>query len=538
VNLWRLIMDSIGASGAIERRRLLPKVYFLRFLCGAFVFFSHLPVRGQTNQIVHNAFNLLDAVRATLAADPVIKLEEKNVQLSRGILQQASGQFDTTLRAAVERSRDYQAFLVPGTPSVFTRFRQDDTAYRISADKQLRSGILVSPGIEFDRLADNTGQDTLNRGSLNFLIQVPLARGLGAKATAGAERAARSDLEASKLNLQHTLSLRIYNTTVAYWNYVASARRLAIIQDSEKRAEKLVEQIQALVKADEQPRSELDQLIANLANSTASRLSAQQALIEARNQMGISIGTPFAEISKLALPSGQLPEYKADLLPPNIDVQKLSAIALTHRQDVAAAAKTRESAAALLAVAKNGLKPRVDLTLKGGYAGAEGGSRSAQFFTPFGENIQGANGFAGLSFEFPPANNSARGMYVQREAIYDSSVIRANELTRTIQADVYVGLERLRSGAQQLGKSLQATELYGKAVVNEKIKLSLSTATIIDVLSLEDRLTAASLNYISAQNDYSIAVVSLRFLTGTIFTETNDVQSLSLESLTTIPGFE
>jgi outer membrane protein TolC len=66
----------------------------------------------------------------------------------------------------------------------------------------------------------------------------------------------------------------------------------------------------------------------------------------------------------------------------------------------------------------------------------------------------------------------------------------------------------------------------------------LSTATIIDVLSLEDRLTAASLNYISAQNDYSIAVVSLRFLTGTIFTETNDVQSLSLESLTTIPGFE
>ncbi|MDB6036610.1 MAG: outer rane efflux protein [Verrucomicrobiales bacterium] len=531
-------MGSLATLFIPERQDPVRHAPFLIFLCSVILLFSPAPVRAQTNANIASQFNLLDAVRATLTSDPVIKLEEKNVKLSRGILQQASGQFDTTLRAAVERSRDYQAFLAPGTPNVFTRFRQDDTAYRVSADKQLRSGILLSPGIEFDRLADNTGQDTLNRGSLNFLIQVPLARGLGAKATAAAERAARLDWEASNLNLRHTLSLRVFNTTVAYWNYVAASQRLKIIGDSEKRAERLVAQVQALVKADEQPEAELDQLIANFANTTASRLSAEQALMEARNQLGISIGTPFAEIFKIALPSDRLPEYKADLLPPETDVQKLCSLALTHRQDIAAAAKSQQSAAALVTAAKNGLKPRVDLTLKGGYAGAEGGSRSSQFFTPFGENIQGANGFAGLSFEFPPANNSARGIYAQREAIYESSVIRTQELTRSTQADVYVGLERLRSGAQQLGKSLQATQLYDKAVVNEKVKLSLSTATIIDVLTLEDRLTAASLNYISAQNDYSTAVVRLRFLTGTILTETNNVQSLNLESLTTIPKFE
>jgi outer membrane protein TolC len=484
------------------------------------------------------SLNLLDAVRATLVSDPVIKLEEKNVKLSRGGLQQASGQFDTTLRAGLEQSHDTQPLVLPGTPDAFARFSQDQTIYRVSADKQLRSGIVLSPGVDFNRFEDNSGQETLNRGSVNFQILVPLARGLGVKVTGAAERAARFNWEASKLNLRHTLSLRVYNTTVAYWNYVTASQRLKIIQEAEKRAEKLVDQIQALVKADEQARSDLDQLIANLANSTALRLSGEQALTEAQNRLGISIGSALPEISKLPLPSDTLPEYRPDLLPENLDVQKLCAAALIRRQDIAAAAKTQDASAALLAAAKNGLKPRVDLTLRGGYGGAEGGTRTAQFFTPFGQNIEGANGFAGLSFEFPPANNAARGILTQQEALYEAAVIRTEELKRSIQADVYVGLERLRSGAQQLGKSREATELYGKAVVNEKIKLSLSTATIIDVLTLEDRLTAASLNYVSAQNDYATAVAGLRFLTGTLLEGENDSRSITMKELTTVPNLQ
>ena len=531
-------MDRIESFFLIDRQKRVPKILLTLLLFTDLFFCPFSTGRAQTNTMPPPRLNLLAAIRTTLASDPVVKLEEQSVKALGGNLQAASGQFDTTLKASLEENIDNRAIVLPGTPNAFSRLRQDQTTYRVSADKQLRSGILLSPGMEFTRFGDNTGQETLNRGSVNFLIQVPLARGFGRKATGAAERAARLDWEASKLNLRHTLSQRVLNTTIAYWNYAAAAERLRIVQEAENRARRLVEQIQALVKADEQSPSELDKLSANLANSTALRLSGEQALLEARNQLGIAMGIPFASIPQIPLPADLLPEFKPELLPQDIDVQKLSASALIHRKDIAAATKSQEAAAALLAGAKNGLKPGVDLTLKAGYAGAEGGVKTAQFFTPFGENIQGANGFAALSFDFPPANNTARGIYRQREAVYESSIIRAAELARSVQADVYVGLERLRTGAQQLNQSKLATDLYDKAVVNEKTKLSLSTATIIDVLSLEDRLTAASLNYVSAQRDYAGAIVDLRFLTGTLLQGEKDAESLSLEGLTTIPKVE
>ncbi len=481
---------------------------------------------------------LLEAVRITLTNDPVISIQNREIAASRGRLLTSQGQFDSTFAASISRNLENRPVLLDTTPNAFTRLRVDETDYRVSVNKLLHSGVLVSPGVEMRQTDDNFSQsDALDQASVNLLVQIPLLRGFGEKTVGAAERAARLDLEAARLTLQHTLSQRILNTTVAYWGYVAAAQRLEVIRETEGRAQRLVSQVQALIQADEMPKTELDKLSANLANATAFRLSSEQAIIEARQQLGTAMGIPFEQMKQIPPPQNDLPQTSN--APPVLDnapPEGWIGPALQNRADLSAAEKSRQVEETLLVAARNGLLPRVDVTLKGGYGGADTGSEFRHYFTGFSDHIEGFNGFAMLSFEFPPANRAARGLVVQREAALEQSQIRADELARQIRSEVFVAWNRLRIVLQELQKSEESKRLYETALANEKTKLNLGMATILDALTLEDRLTSAALNYLDARYRYATAIANLRFQTGTFFSGTNGLQRISLPSLITMPA--
>jgi outer membrane protein TolC len=145
------------------------------------------------------------------------------------------------------------------------------------------------------------------------------------------------------------------------------------------------------------------------------------------------------------------------------------------------------------------------------------------------------NALGVLSFDFPPANNVARGQLLQTESASRQAAIRADELARQIRAGILVSMDRLRNGSLQLKKAEEANRLYQTSVVNEKTKLSLGMATVLDVLQLEDRLTAASLGYLGARTSYAIALAQLRFDTGTLVATEAERGTIDLRSLTTVP---
>ena len=77
---------------------------------------------------------LLQVVRDTLSADPVLAIEQRNVRASEGRLQTASGDFDTKLVASASRSIDSTAVSSSTAPAVFSRLTRSTTDYRASAD--------------------------------------------------------------------------------------------------------------------------------------------------------------------------------------------------------------------------------------------------------------------------------------------------------------------------------------------------------------------------------------------------------------------
>lgn len=483
--------------------------------------------------------SLLDAVSMTLVGQPAILLQKQQVELGKGVLQSTHGQFDATLGA--NAFREYanaplteQQRRITGRSTAET----DSTNMSVSLDKQFRSGIIVSPNLLLSRIEDlSLGAGTLNQASLNFTVVIPLLKGRGKEATAANEMAAEANLEAGILDLSQTISTSVFNTAVAYWSYVEAGQRLDILRDTESRADRLVEDVKKLIEADERPASDIDHLNANLADKTAARVQAEQTLYEARQGLGLAMGLPFDKITCLPRAADPSVEAPIEELPPKtLSLSVLMETAHRHRADLLASNKREESAKILQVAARNNVLPQLDLNLNVGYKGLDQGSDPTEFYTSLPGESGGINASVNLSYRFPIGNNAARGLLKQQESLYRQTLIRTSDLERTILSNIGVVMEALRNSITELRKVRESVAHYRKAVENENIKLRLGMSTILEVVTLEDRLSDALLAETANRRSYADAVVGLRFQTGTLLTVEGDNYSVGMEQLTHIPS--
>lgn len=487
------------------------------------------PAAPQTNRL-----GLLETVRQTLSLDPNIHLQQREVEASRGRALEASGAFDIRLTSQLDRSLERQGIRVSALD--FTHQVAHLTSYRAGVSKLLRTGVEVTPSLKIIQ-RDERGAliPPENQSEVSFQIRVPLARGFGSKVTTAQERASKIILEVSRLDLRHIVATRVLQTVRAYWAYLSATRRLEILTLSEQRAQELLDKTQALVDANEVPAAELLQLKANLADKTANRIAGQQTLIEARHQLGIAIGIPLERMTVLPSPGDEFPSAAAPPVRDEDSSERFIGEALARRSDLASVRLREDAERIRLLAARNRLKPQIDLIVRGGYAGINAGSRTRDYLSVLGENVEGMTVFGGLSFDFPPANREARGQFLQQEALWQQQGILLADLQRKIQSGVIVAMQQLRHRAEELKKSEEAIAQYMTAVQNEQAKRQLGLATLINVLEMEDRLIGASLGNLSAQEQFAIGLAQLRFETGTLVTGEEPGEVITLQQLITVP---
>ena len=319
----------------------------------------------------------------------------------------------------------------------------------------------------------------------------------------------------------------------AYWSYLAAWQTLDAYRETEDRARRLVEETQLLVAADEMPAADLMQLEANLASKTTQRIAAEQLLFQAEQLLGLTMGLPFDQMANLGAPIDPFPQAEEAWLAFLENQEAYLALAHQQRADLSAAQTREQSTRLLLNGARNDLRPRLDLSMNVGYAGAAAGTAFNQFFTPLGTHVGGANVGISLSYTAPFSNRAAEGRALQRASAHQQQITAREDLDRTIRSGVVVALKALERSIYELRASEAAITLYTTAIENERKKLQMSLATLIDVLTVEDRLAQARLSYINAQQRYATALVQLRFETGTLV-QVGDA-SFDLDRLTTLP---
>lgn len=160
---------------------------------------------------------------------PEIQISAKQVEISQGALQQASGQFASTVVLSADRGSSNTPLNPLGSQSYAgaSQLTTNTTTYKVALNNPLRNGIVLVPSISatstFGTANDLNNLPWQNQGNVNFSIIVPLRKGSG-PAAAAAELAASLQLQASNKDLRFTISQSVLNTVTAYWNLVAASK--------------------------------------------------------------------------------------------------------------------------------------------------------------------------------------------------------------------------------------------------------------------------------------------------------------------------
>jgi outer membrane protein TolC len=235
------------------------------------------------------------------------------------------------------------------------------------------------------------------------------------------------------------------------------------------------------------------------------------------------MGLDRAAIAALPLPADGFPGLSSAAAPSAAEEDRFVAAALERRADLLAARERRTAAEILRRAGDNSLRPQLDLVVKPSYTGLVEGNDPGSFFSPLYLNVPGASASFGLNVSWPTNNSLARGQLAQLEASREQSALIEELVARQVSADVPVALDAVARLAQQLERATEAVRLFERAVVNEEKKLRAGTSTLIDVITQRDRLTSARQSEVSAHLSLAVALLRLRFETGTLLPETGGV---------------
>jgi outer membrane protein len=510
-------------------------------MCRLAPFLLPLALFAQSNAPPEGSLSLAEAIESTLREHPLLHVQEQQVQYNRGAVLHAQSQFDRVVTAGGSQSRTYLPLssvetTVYGPISALTNLTSVDA----EATQQFRNGITAGPMLTVTRTTDNVFTfSQQNQSHLDFQVNIPLLRGRGRDVVTAQEVSSNIEVEASLLDLNQMISDLLFNTATSYWSAVAARRSLDVYREAETRAKLLLDTAQALIEADKIARSDASEAQANLADRTASRIGAEEQLLEARQQLAVAMGLGAENMitgreATDPLPVGAVP-VGAAVLPPPENVQAAISEALTKRADYLAAKKRQTEADVLTVAAKNQLKPQVDLQFSTGYSGVKDGTRPDQYLLSTVNGVQGIDLSGGVRYQFPLQNRAAQGGLVQARSAALQAAYRTQDSARNIASAVIVAESSVRSAALQLGKVNDSVALFRTSLDNEREKYRLGVGSLVDVLTVEDRLTDVLVQQVQAELGYAVAVARLRSSTGTIVEPDKAVQRVDPAIFLTLP---
>jgi len=472
---------------------------------------------------------IVEAVRMMLEHDPNLAVQEARLRGARGFLLSTRGSFDPVLSSSVTETETARPLTETSSES------ESLLSNAVGLTKRFRTGLSIQPQMELLRSREDVaGSEALNVGTFAFTVRQPLLRGRGREATAAPELSAEREVAASGLDLRQATSERVLAVASQYWVTRAAVLNLAILQETEDRARELFETSRKLIEADVLPAAELVQVEANLAAKESVRIAGEGALFSARMDLGREIGLERDRIAELPLPTDPFPELSPEAVPDAGDGDRLVAVALERRSDRAAALERRQGAEILFRATENALKPQVDLIFTPSYSGLVTGTSAQQFVSPLFRNVPGLSSSLSLSLSWPMANSQARGEQAQIRAILEESAFFQELVERQIGAEVPAAADAVARLTQQLRRATDAVRLFERAVQNEERKLRAGTSTLIDLITQRDRLTSARQAEVVAHRDLALALVRLRFETGTLVPE-GEPAAITYPQLTSLP---
>jgi outer membrane protein len=486
------------------------------------------------------SITLTDAIARALARNTDIRIEREAVSAAEAREAGALGNYDLRLKvdASDRHHRDPITTLFSGAPPGEVAPSNNDFSSSASLTRLFKTGATASASASVNRdVSDSlfTLFAPAYLTSLGVQVRQPLFRNRETDSARTQLRITALDRQKSNATLQQQVQDAVSAVEKAYWALVAARREVEVRQSSIALAEQQRTDTQTRIDARSAAALDIAQPTAEVERRRGDFFAAQENAIRAERTLKfLMTDDPADPIWSQTL----TPADPVDIQATPVDVQRALTDATTHRPELAALAADISTTEAQTALAKDALRPQVDIVASytsRGLAGAHNpntiafpgvpsffpdvlsGGLATSYHTLIDTRFQDAS--IGISVDVPLGRRSARGDLGAAQAQQRQASLRLSQARDRIAMDVLNAVTALETAAGRIQSARAGLDAATTQLRAEQDRFGAGTSTNFLVLTRQNDLAVARLAEISAAADYRRALTDLSRATGTLLVD-------------------
>jgi outer membrane protein TolC len=459
--------------------------------------------------------SLMQAIERTLAGNPDLRRERVAVAKAAANQMTVAGQFDVRLNAQLGSQHDV-TLAIPCGPNC-TDLSAGTTTTRgfglgLSRDLETGGRLSLTGAAQQISLTDipdtSLLSGTLYQSNLALTFTHPLLRGFGTEIALANVRKARIEQDIAGLNRQMRACNVVRDVAIAYWELAYATQDLAIRRSAVELAQEQLRITQAMIGVGRLADADTASVERAIAQRLEELAAAEQNLYFRSLDLEILFGVPV-DASFPSLAASDAPVAG----PSNVDETREMSRAFEANPQLRALRRGIALSQADLAVAKNTLRPRLDLGARIGPVGRSDG---------FSESIRHTAGLsdlawsAQLTFELPVQNSAARGQLLAADEELNLAHINADDFAAKLRELVLRTIRAIRTAGKRVALGKREVEFAQKNLDAERARFQAGRATNNDVLLRLQELMDAETRLLRSTVDQSESEAALAAATAEV----------------------
>jgi outer membrane protein TolC len=450
-----------------------------------------------------------------------------------GILQ-ALGFYDLNLNGELSATDQASA-----TASTLQSGQSSSQTLNVGLSQAVVTGGVFSFGFNNTRSKNNSTFSVVNpayNSGLNFTFDQPLLRNFGRFATEYNLLVAQNNSEQSRQQFELQVVTTIQSVINAYWNLVGARSQLVVAQESLGLAKELHSRNKIQVEVGTIAPLELVSSEANIATNEENIITAQAAVTNAEDALRQLLNLPPGELWQAEI----RPTTDPVIEPVQVNLNDALASALASRAEL----RTQQLAILQSQLSqkffRNQLKPSLDLRLDYNATGTGGNvvvrdPNTGQIIRTipggYGDAFSQVRGFdftgwsARLLFNYPLQNRAARAQLAGADIDVERSQAALDQLRLSIITEVRTAARRVETAAKSIEAAKVSQQFQEKNLEAEKKKYENGLSTSFQITRIQQDVTLARSNQVTAIINYRIAVADYYRATGRLL----DIQGVQID---------
>jgi outer membrane protein len=502
---------------------------------------THLQSYVQDNKL---RLGLRDAVILALENDSDIQIQETSIEARKFALLGVWSPFDPNLQSNLNINRysspGYSQLQGIGVSANAT-LNSLTQGGQINYIQTFTTGTAVNVGLSSSKSSTNSSFYFFNpyfSTSLNLQFTQPLLRNAGRFAQTAPIKIARRSLAQSRATFEALVNDTILQVVTQYWAAVQARGALDVQQRAVNLAQVSYDRDKRALELGALPPLDISRSESEVAARKVQAIQAEFSLQQAEEALRLSIGADQdPQTASLPLEFTENPEPSAGA--ESVDANTLLKDALANRPEIGAATEALAGDETAIALARNQLKP--DLQLQGFYqsTGLGGneyslttgeltstGGLGTSFNQLFGFGFPGYG--AQLTLNLPVRNRAGQARLGNALVARTHDLYTNRQVQEQITRQVRDALHQFETARLSVTAAKTSVDLARKSLAADQRKFELGAETNFFVLDSQSRLANAELTLLQTQVSYQIALAALNHATGNLLAPYHlQIQSMS-----------